>query len=51
LNEQGERSCHEKNSGQKKCGPEPETLKLNGDWRELINKSFRKKRPANRWPK
>jgi hypothetical protein len=29
-----------KPSHQKKRGPEPEVLKLNGDWRELIKKSF-----------
>jgi hypothetical protein len=35
----------------KKSGPEPEVLKLNGDWRELIKKSLQKKRPATGWPK
>jgi hypothetical protein len=40
-----------KQARQKKRGPEAETLRLNGDWRELIKKSFQKKRPANGWPK
>lgn len=32
-------------------GPEPEFLKPYGKWRELIKKSFQKKRPAMGWPK
>jgi hypothetical protein len=35
----------------KKTGPEPEVLKLNGGWRELINKALQNKRPATGWPK
>ena len=34
-----------------KRGIKPEMLKLNGDWKALIKKSFQKKRPANGWPK
>ncbi|HEY1789851.1 MAG TPA: hypothetical protein VGJ73_17010 [Verrucomicrobiae bacterium] len=34
----------------KKSGPEPEVLKLNGDWRGLIKKSLQKIRPATGWP-
>jgi len=34
-----------------KRGTKPEMLKLNGDWKSLIKKSFQKKRPANGWPK
>jgi hypothetical protein len=33
-----------------KRGPEPERLKIEGDWKEAIKKSFQKKRPANGWP-
>jgi hypothetical protein len=34
-----------------KRGPEPERLKLNGDWKDAIKMSFQKKRPAGGWPK
>jgi hypothetical protein len=32
-------------------GPEPDRLKLNGNWQSAIKKSFQKKRPVNGWPK
>ena len=34
-----------------KRGPKPEVLKLEGDWRENIRKSFQAKKPASGWPK
>jgi hypothetical protein len=34
-----------------KRGPKPETLKIEGDWRDAIKKSLAKKRPASGWPK
>jgi hypothetical protein len=42
-----------KNSAKKKAkpGPKAEVLKLEGDWRENIRKSFRAKKPATGWPK
>jgi hypothetical protein len=32
-------------------GPKPFTLKIEGDWREAVKKSFEKKKPPNGWPK
>jgi hypothetical protein len=40
------KAAMKKPTPKKKSGPEPEVLKLNGDWRELIKKSFQKKRPT-----
>jgi len=34
-----------------KTGPEPERVKLEGDWQALIGKALAKKRPAKGWPK
>jgi hypothetical protein len=34
-----------------KRGPKPEMLKLEGDWRDAIKRSFMKKQPAQGWPK
>jgi hypothetical protein len=34
-----------------KPGPKAEVLKLEGDWRENIRKSFQAKKPATGWPK
>jgi hypothetical protein len=34
-----------------KTGPKPEVLKLEGDWRENIRKSFQAVKPAKGWPK
>jgi hypothetical protein len=45
------KAAMKKPARQKKRGPEPEVLKLNGNWQDLIKKSFQKKRPANGWPK
>ena len=32
-------------------GPEPEILKIKGDWKEAIKKSLTKKKPREGWPK
>jgi hypothetical protein len=32
-------------------GPKPETLKLEGNWKDAIKKSLRKNRPPGGWPK
>jgi hypothetical protein len=32
-------------------GPKPDTLKLEGDWRDAVKKSLAKKKPAEGWPK
>lgn len=34
-----------------KTGPEPERLKLKGDWKGLVKKALKKSRPAEGWPK
>jgi hypothetical protein len=34
-----------------KRGPKPDILKLDGNWKDLIKKSFLKKRPKDGWPK
>ena len=31
-------------------GPKPELLKIKGNWKEAITKSFEKKKPAKGWP-
>jgi hypothetical protein len=33
-----------------KTGPLPETLDIEGDWKEAIKKALKKKRPASGWP-
>lgn len=35
----------------KKRGPPPDTLKVEGDWRDAVKKALEKKRPASGWPK
>jgi hypothetical protein len=32
-------------------GPEPERLKIEGDWVKAVDKSLAVKRPASGWPK
>jgi hypothetical protein len=34
-----------------KTGPKPDTLKIEGKWREAIKKSLSKKKPPDGWPK
>lgn len=31
-------------------GPEPERLKLTGDWEKLVGEALTKKRPESGWP-
>jgi hypothetical protein len=35
----------------KQPGPEPEVLKIEGDWKEAVKKALRVKKPAGGWPK
>jgi hypothetical protein len=35
----------------KKTGPEPDTLKIEGDWETAIKKALDKRRPPEGWPK
>jgi hypothetical protein len=34
-----------------KTGPKPETLKIEGNWKDAVKKSLAKKKPATGWPK
>lgn len=34
-----------------KPGPKPDTLKIEGNWRDAVKTSFQKKKPASGWPK
>jgi hypothetical protein len=34
-----------------KRGPKEDRLKLEGDWKDLMRRSLRKKRPPEGWPK
>ena len=38
------------NEAKKATGPEPERVKLSGDWEKLIGKALAKKRPEAGWP-
>jgi hypothetical protein len=32
-------------------GPPPDMLKIPGNWKDAVKKSFEKKKPAGGWPK
>jgi hypothetical protein len=32
-------------------GPQPDLLKIDGNWKDAVKKSFEKKKPAEGWPK
>jgi hypothetical protein len=34
-----------------KRGPKPDTLKIEGDWKDAVKKSLEKKKPPTGWPK
>jgi hypothetical protein len=34
-----------------KPGPKPQRLKIEGDWKEAVARSFKKKKPPEGWPK
>jgi hypothetical protein len=40
-----------KASGRHKHGPEPERLKIYGDWKEAVRLAMRKQKPAGGWQK
>ena len=40
-----------KKHAKKTPGPEPETLKIEGDWKDAMKKALPKKKPAEGWPK
>ncbi|MCA9281713.1 MAG: hypothetical protein KDA30_06710 [Phycisphaerales bacterium] len=33
-----------------KPGPDPERLKIDGDWKDAVKESLKKKRPEGGWP-
>lgn len=35
----------------KSTGPQPERIKLKGDWKKSVGKALKKPRPAEGWPK
>lgn len=35
----------------KKCGPKPDTVRIEEDWKEAVKKSLQKKKPKEGWPK
>ena len=47
----GSAAPRRKKSPQLRHGPEPERLKIEGDWIEAVDKALTVKRPANGWPK
>jgi hypothetical protein len=38
-------------SGRHAHGPEPERLKISGDWKEAVRTALRKPKPLGGWPK
>lgn len=36
---------------QKPTSPKPESLKIEGDWKNAVDKALSMKRPAEGWPK
>jgi hypothetical protein len=32
-------------------GPKPDMLKIEGNWKDAVKKSLKKKKPAQGWPK
>lgn len=32
-------------------GPQPESLRIEGDWKDAVRKAIRKPKPADGWPK
>jgi hypothetical protein len=39
-----------KDADKKKPGPDPDHLKLEGDWEDAVKKALEKKRPKDGWP-
>lgn len=40
-----------KNREASKPGPQPESLRIEGDWKDAVKKSLQKQAPAAGWPK
>jgi hypothetical protein len=38
-------------SGRHAKGPEPERLKIEGDWKEAVRTALQKQKPTGGWPK
>ena len=39
-----------KNLAPKRTGPEPDRVKIEGDWEEAVTRALAKKRPPEGWP-
>jgi hypothetical protein len=35
----------------RKRGPEPDSLKIEGEWEDAVKRALQKKHPASGWPK
>jgi hypothetical protein len=40
-----------KQTKKRRPGPEPEVVKIEGDWKDAMKKLISKKRPVGGWPK
>jgi hypothetical protein len=40
-----------RNDSHPRPGPEPETIKIAGDWEGAVGQALKKKRPPEGWPK
>ena len=40
-----------KKKAKKKTGPKPDTLKIEGDWKDAVKKALHKDPPVSGWPK
>lgn len=38
------------NKTERKTGPKPDNLKIEGDWESAMEKAVKKKRPKDGWP-
>lgn len=44
------RAMPQKPKKSKRRGPEPKTLRGEGDWRDAVRKALKKERPPEGWP-
>lgn len=45
------RRKHSDHTEDPKPGPDPERLKIEGDWEEAMGEALKKKKPPDGWPK
>lgn len=41
---------HQRAKKKRTRGPKPDTLKIEGDWRDAVKKSLERRKPAGGWP-